>query len=106
MPRVRSGIGFGEESSLSEIAEIECIFVPENVEIVVKLVVENYGISYMNNWVFPLRNSINHNSSRMRRMEEKRKERKEEEESHGFLRKNGLKGGVKWRFFLSFFFCY
>lgn len=42
MPRIGSGVGFGEKCSLGEIAEIEGIFVLENIEVVVILVFENY----------------------------------------------------------------
>lgn len=42
VPRVGGGVGFSEERSLGEIADIKGIFVLENVEIVVILVFENY----------------------------------------------------------------
>lgn len=42
VPRIGGGVGFGEECSLGEIAEVEGIFVPENIEVVVVLVFENY----------------------------------------------------------------
>lgn len=54
MPRVGGGVGLGEKRSLSEVAEIKSSLVLENVQIVVILVIENDGISYINTGVFPL----------------------------------------------------
>lgn len=50
MPRV----GVGENSGLSDIAEVEGVLVLENVEVVVLLVLENDGITDGNSGVLPL----------------------------------------------------
>lgn len=54
MPRVGGGIGLGEKCSLREVAEAEGSLVLENVQVVAILVLENDGVSNINNGVFPL----------------------------------------------------
>lgn len=70
MPRVRGGVGFGEECGLSEVTEIEGFSVLENIEIIMILMSENDRISNMNNRVFPFRNSINYHCCGMTELEE------------------------------------
>lgn len=53
MPSVRSGIGFGKKSSLSEVTNTEGFLVLENVELVLILLLENNSVPYLNSGISP-----------------------------------------------------
>lgn len=73
---------FCKKSGLREVADIECIFSPEDVEIVSVLVSENNGVADMDNRSFPDRDTIDEKSGGERRTREEREEAEEEEDQH------------------------
>jgi hypothetical protein len=67
---------------LSKVADIECIFVSEDVEIVSVLMSENNRVAGMNSGGFPDRDTVDEKRGGKRRAREKREEAKEVEEEH------------------------
>lgn len=79
VPREGGGVMFCKKSGLSEVADTECIFSPEDVEIVSVLVSENNGVADMDK-SFPDRDTIHEKRGGERRTGEEREEAEEEDQ--------------------------
>lgn len=80
VPREGGGVMFCKKSGLSEVADTECIFSPEDVEIVSVLVSENNGVADMDNGSFPDRDTIHEKRGGERRTGEEREEAEAEDQ--------------------------